>query len=64
MKFSVVGQIIGCLPVDLGPAACILDTVGIMTHFSDPAFTEKKYCQKGKAPSCFAAAVDEYIAVC
>lgn len=39
MKFSVVGQVIGCLPVDLDPAGCTLDTSGIITHFSDPTFT-------------------------
>lgn len=36
MKFSVVGQIIGCLPVDLDPAGYTLDAGGIITHFSDP----------------------------
>lgn len=36
MKFSVVGQIIGCLPVDLDPAGRPLDAGGIITHFSDP----------------------------
>lgn len=40
MKFSVVGQIIGCLPVDLDPAGCTLDTGGIITHFGDPDLTE------------------------
>jgi hypothetical protein len=37
MKFSVVGQIIGCLPVDLDPAGYTLAAGGIITHFSDPA---------------------------
>lgn len=35
MKFSVVGQIIGCLPVDLDPAGYTLDAGGIITHFGD-----------------------------
>lgn len=40
MKFSVVGQIIGCLPVDLDPAGCTLDSGGLITHFSDPTLTD------------------------
>lgn len=40
MKFGVVGQIIVCLPVDLDPAGCTLDSGGIITHFSDPILTE------------------------
>lgn len=36
MKFSVVGQIIGCLPVDLDPAGYTLDAGGIITRFGDP----------------------------
>lgn len=36
MKFSVVGQIIGCLPVDLDPAGYTLEAAEIITHFSDP----------------------------
>lgn len=38
MKFSVVGQIIGCLPVDLDPAGYTLEAGGIITHFSDPTW--------------------------
>lgn len=40
MKSSVAGQMIGCLPVDLDPAACTLDTGGIITHFGDPTLTK------------------------
>lgn len=40
MKFSDAGQIIGCLPVDLDPAGCTLDTSGIITHFGDPTLTK------------------------
>lgn len=40
MKFSVVGQIIGYLPVDLDPAGRTLDAGGIITHFSDPSLRQ------------------------
>lgn len=40
MKRRVVGQIIGCLPVDLDPAGYTSDTGGIITHFSDPALRQ------------------------
>lgn len=40
MKFSVVGQIIGCLPVDLDPAGYTLDAGGTITHFSDPTLRQ------------------------